>query len=55
MKDEAVGVCIKELVGLKPKMYSFLVDDSGQHKEAKDVNKDFVVTAISHGQYKDIL
>ena len=26
MKDETGGVAIKELVGLKPKMYSFLVD-----------------------------
>ena len=28
MKDEAAGVAIKEFVGLKPKMYSFGVDDS---------------------------
>ena len=55
MKDETVGVSIKEFAGLKPKMYSFLVDDSGQHIETKDVNKDFVVTIISHGEYKDIL
>ena len=28
MKDETADVAIKEFVGLKPKMYSFLVDDS---------------------------
>ena len=28
MKDETSGVTIKEFVGLKPKMYCFLVDDS---------------------------
>ena len=28
MKDETAGVTIKEFVGLKPKMYSFGVDDS---------------------------
>ena len=33
IKDETGGVTIKELVGLKqPKMYSFLVDDSSEHK-----------------------
>ena len=35
MKDETAGVAIKEFVGLKPKMYSFLVDDSSEHKESK--------------------
>ena len=39
MKDEAGGVAIKEFVGLKPKMYSFSVDDSSEHKKAKGVNK----------------
>ena len=28
MKDETAGVAIKEFVGLKSNMYSFLVDDS---------------------------
>ena len=28
MKDETRGVAIKEFVGFKPKMYSFLVDNS---------------------------
>ena len=55
MKDKTVGVSIKEFAGFKHKMYSFLVDDSGQHKEAKDANKDFVDTIISHVEYKDIL
>ena len=46
------GVAIIELVGLKPKMYSFLVDDSSEHKKAKDVNKNVVAT-ISHNECKD--
>ena len=33
MKDETGGVAIEEFVGLKPKMYSFLVDNS-EHKKA---------------------
>ena len=54
MKHETRGVAIEEFVGLKPKMYSFLVDDSSEHKKAKGVNKTVVAT-ISHGEYKDIL
>ena len=34
MKDETRGVVIEEFVGLKPSMYSFLVDSNG-HKKSK--------------------
>ena len=54
MKDETGGVTIKEFVGLKPKMYSFLVDDSNEHKKTKGMNKNVVAT-ISHNEYKDVL
>ena len=47
MKDETGGVAIKETAGLRSKMDSFLVDDSGQHKKAEGVNKN-VVKTISH-------
>ena len=43
MKDETGDVVIQEFVGLKPKMYSFLVDKS-EHKKAKDVNRNVVAT-----------
>ena len=43
MKDEIGGVVIEGFVGLKSKMYSVLVDDS-EHKKAKGVNKNVVVT-----------
>ena len=33
MKDETEGVAIEEFVGLKPKMYSFLVDNSELKKK----------------------
>ena len=52
MKDEASDFAIKEFVGLKPKMCSFVVDDSSEHKKAKSVNKNVVAT-ISHDKYKD--
>ena len=51
MKEETAGVAITEFVELKPKMYSFLVDDSGEHKKAKGVNKN-VDPAISHNDTK---
>ena len=53
MKDETAGVAIKEFVGLKPKMYSFIIGDSSEHKKAKIVKKNVVAT-VSHGKYKDV-
>ena len=38
MKEETGGVAFEEFIGLKPKMYSLLVDNS-EHKKAKSVNK----------------
>ena len=35
MKDETGGVAVEEFVGLKPKMYSFLVGDNSEHKKSK--------------------
>ena len=54
MKDETRGVAIEEFVGLKPKMYSFLVDNNSVHKKAKGVNRNVAAT-ISHNEYKDVL
>ena len=51
MKDKTGGVAIEELVGLKPKMYSFLLNDSSDHKKAKSVNKNFF-EEITHSKYK---
>ena len=44
MKDKTAGIAIKEFVGLKPKIYSFLIDDNSEHKKAKGVNKNVFVT-----------
>ena len=35
MKDEADGLPFKEFFVIKPKMYSFLVDDFSQQKKAQ--------------------
>ena len=48
MKDKTRGIAIGEFVGLKPKMYSFLVDNN-KHKKAKGVNKN-VLAKISHNE-----
>ena len=53
MKHETRGVGLEEFVGLKPKIYSLLVDNS-EHKKVKGVNKN-VVAVISHNDYKDVL
>ena len=53
MKDETGGVAINTFVALKPKKYSFLVNNN-EYEKAKVVNKDVVAT-ISHNEYKDIL
>ena len=53
MKDETGGVLIEEFVGLKPKMYSFLVDNN-EHTKASGVNRNIVAT-ISHNKYKNVL
>ena len=50
MKNETDGVAIEQLVGLKPKIYSLLVDGNS----GKGVNKN-VVARISHNEHKDLL
>ena len=54
MKDKTAGGVIEEFVGLKPKMYSFLVDNNTEHKKAKDVNRNVVAT-LSQNEFKDVL
>ena len=49
MKDESRGVAVEEFVGLKPKMYSFLVDDNSEHRKTKGMNRNVFAT-ISHNE-----
>ena len=51
VKDETAGVAIEEFVGLKPKMYSYLVDDNNHHEKKKGAKKNVVAT-ISHNDIK---
>ena len=54
MKNETAGFAIEEFVRLKPKMYSNLVNDNGEHKKEKSINKNVVAT-ISYNEYRDVL
>ena len=54
IEAETVGVATEEFVGLKQKMYLYLVDGNSKHKKAKGVNKNVVAT-ISHNEYRDVL
>ena len=46
MKGETACVAIEEFLGLKPKMYSYLLDDASEHKKAKGINRNVVMMAI---------
>ena len=35
MKEETTGISIKEFVGLKTRMYSFLLDDISERKKQR--------------------
>ena len=50
-EDETAGFAIEEFVGLKPKMYSYLVNDNSDHKSAKSVDRSIVVI-MSHNEKK---
>ena len=54
MKDEKAVVANKEFIVLKPKICSYLVDDSSKHEKAKGVKKNVVATIV-HNAYKDVL
>ena len=54
MTDETAATAIAEFVGLKPKIYSYLVDKNNEHKREKVLNKNVFVT-INHNEYKDVL
>ena len=53
MQYQTSGVAIYEFIILKPKMYSFLVDNSA-HKKAIDLKRNFVAT-ICYSEYKYLL
>jgi len=51
MKDEASGVPIVEFVGLKPKMYSYVTEDTKESRRAKGVQKAVVKREMKHASF----
>ena len=54
-KDEAAGKNIKEYVGLRSKLYSFIMEEGGESKKCKGVKRQVVENSITHEDYKTCL
>ena len=54
-KDEAAGKRIKEFVGLRAKLYSFIMEDGKENKRCKGVKTQVVKNSITHEDYKTCL
>ena len=54
-KDEACGQQISELVGLRAKLYAYLMDEGVESKKCKGVKKPVVKKSISFNDYKNYL
>ena len=54
-KDEVAGKNIKEFVGLRSKLYSFIMEEGKENKRCKGVKKQVVEKSITHVDYKTCL
>ena len=54
-KDEAAGMPIREFIGLRPKMYSYIKDNNKNEKTAKRIRKYVIKKNITHENYKQTL
>ena len=54
-KDEVAGKNIKEFVGLRSKLYSFIMEEGKENKRCKGVKKQVVEKSITHEDYKTCL
>ena len=55
MKDELGGKIITEFVTLRPKSYSYLIDDGKEDKKAKGTKKCVIKRMIKFDDYKNCL
>ena len=55
MKDELRENIMTEFVALRPKTYSYLVDDGGSDKKAKGTKKCVIKQRLKFNDYKDCL
>ena len=54
-KDEAAGLPIREFIGLRSKMYSYIKENDKVEKTAKGIKKNIIKRNIKHDDYKNIL
>ena len=54
-KDEVSGVPIREFIGLRSKMYSYIKDNDKGGKTAKGIKKNIIKKNITHENYKNVL
>ena len=54
-KDETAGKQITHFVGLRPKLYTFKVEDKGETRKAKGVKKNVIKKSLSFEDYKKCL
>ena len=55
MKDELGGEIMTEFVALRPKTYSYLMDDGWSNKKAKGTKKFVIKQRLKFNDYKDCL
>ena len=53
--DEAAGKQITHFVGLRPKLYTFKVEEKGETRKAKGVKKNVIKKSLSFKDYKKCL
>jgi len=55
-KDEAGGKQIEKFIALRPKLYSYKIDNEEEpHKKCKGIKKNVVDKNITHADYKKCL
>lgn len=54
-KDENSSTCVREFIGLRSKMYSFLYENGGVKSTAKGVQKNYQERHLNHEEYKRVL
>ena len=55
MKDELGGKVMTEVTALRPKTYSYLMDDGNSDKKAKETKKCVIKRILKFNDYKDCL
>ena len=55
MKDELGGKIMTEFVALRPRTYSYLMNDGGSDKKAKGTKKCVIKRRLKFNDYKDCL